>query len=389
MKSHPAFLILGLLLICIILTGCAKAVIQFTLTSSVPYFTQVGEKITFTYKIANTGNTSIHTVWFDRTSPVVQCPTNRIIPTGGSLSCTAVYTVTANNVSDGKITYKDGVTGSYSGGCGCSGNDSTHSDAQIVLLLGARPSLLLTIESLPTSFQKSGQKINYNYFVRNTGNVDFTETIIIQDNLNTVSCPGRALVVGDYIPCTAVHTSTAEELANGVIQNTAFAIAGQVQSNAVIHEVPLDAQPALSLAITSNVNTYTYQGDAINFTYLVTNNGNVTLNGPLSIVSETLTYWSCPQTATLAAGASQYCTGTYEVSPAFFSHDFTHSAFASMTYNGQTVQSSTVSLVITYNQPATPISEAFDCKQFNENLCKDYPDKCIWDGPPYTCKNIP
>jgi hypothetical protein len=54
-------------------------------------------------------------------------------------------------------------------------------------------------------------------------------------------------------------------------------------------------------------------GAVINYSYLVTNNGNVTLSGPFTVSDDKTTNESCPATATLAPGASITCTSSYTI----------------------------------------------------------------------------
>jgi len=76
------------------------------------------------------------------------------------------------------------------------------------------------------------------------------------------------------------------------------------------------ATPALTLVKSATESSYYAAGQTINYNYLVTNTGNVTLTG-VGIVDghAGLIGLSCPDT-TLAPSASETCSATYQVTPA-------------------------------------------------------------------------
>jgi uncharacterized repeat protein (TIGR01451 family) len=74
--------------------------------------------------------------------------------------------------------------------------------------------------------------------------------------------------------------------------------------------------PALTLVKSATEASFYAAGETINYDYLITNTGNVTL-GVVGVVDAHagLTGLSCPD-PTLAAGASETCSATYQVTPA-------------------------------------------------------------------------
>ena len=73
--------------------------------------------------------------------------------------------------------------------------------------------------------------------------------------------------------------------------------------------------PGLTLAKSASPTTYTAAGDVIAYTYLLTNSGNVALDGPFTVADDKATV-TCPVTATLAVGASITCTASYTITAA-------------------------------------------------------------------------
>ena len=58
---------------------------------------------------------------------------------------------------------------------------------------------------------------------------------------------------------------------------------------------------------------YAVVGDVVEYTYDLTNNGNVTLTPPFAVNDDRIASVLCPQPATLAVGATIQCTGSYTV----------------------------------------------------------------------------
>jgi hypothetical protein len=62
--------------------------------------------------------------------------------------------------------------------------------------------------------------------------------------------------------------------------------------------------------------TYSFAGDVITYTYVVTNSGNVTLSGPIIITDDKMPGpFPCGSVTSLAAGASVTCTRNYVIQP--------------------------------------------------------------------------
>ena len=77
-----------------------------------------------------------------------------------------------------------------------------------------------------------------------------------------------------------------------------------------------NSAPALTMVKSAMESSYNAAGQTINYNYLVTNTGNVTLSGVGVVDVHTgLIGLSCPDT-TLAPSASETCSATYQVTPA-------------------------------------------------------------------------
>jgi len=134
-----------------------------------------------------------------------------------------------------------------------------------------------------------------------------------------VTCPATptTLAQGESITCTATYTVVQADVDAGKVVNAAT---GQ----AVFNEKPIDSigtsvevdgtqAPALSIVKTAAQDHFAAVGDKIDYTYVLTNTGNVTLSSPFTVTDDKVTV-TCPATpTTLAHGDSITCTATYAV----------------------------------------------------------------------------
>src|SRR5262249_34341579 len=120
--------------------------------------------------------------------------------------------------------------------------------------------------------------------------------------------------------CTATHTFTQSELdADGsptagshVLANTVTASSNQSPNTTDSLSIPILRAPALTLEKSGTPATYDRVGQAISYSYKVTNSGNVTLPGPFTVNDDRVAV-TCPPTASLAPGAFITCTASHSV----------------------------------------------------------------------------
>jgi uncharacterized repeat protein (TIGR01451 family) len=171
----------------------------------------------------------------------------------------------------------------------------------------------------------AGDTIQYTFDVTNSGDVPITDVGVTDVKAGPVTCPDSTLAAGATETCTAdaVYTVTPADESAGAVDNTAVAtgtdpIDGTVTSpSSTTHTVATAAAPGLTLvksADPSDAAAY-LEGQAVTYRYVVTNTGNVTING-ITISEDTFTGTGgtptvdCPST-TLVAGAQEICTATY------------------------------------------------------------------------------
>ncbi len=178
----------------------------------------------------------------------------------------------------------------------------------------ACPALTLTKTPSPTTYSTVGTSIHYSYVVTNTGNVTLTGPVTVSDNKATVACPAGNLAPAAFITCTATYVITQADLDAGSVTNTAQAHIGQISSPIVSATITAVNGPALSIAKTATESKFSAAGDVIHYSYKVTNTGNVTLTGPVTVSDNKATV-TCPA-GNLAPAAFITCTATHTVTQA-------------------------------------------------------------------------
>ena len=220
----------------------------------------------------------------------------------------AGYTVGTWSCTDGTT----GTAGSVSATVSISGGENV--TCTITNTLIAAPALSLVKTASPTSYDSVGDVISYSYLVTNTGNVTLAGPVTVADDKATVTCPAGGLAPGGSMTCTASYTITQADLDSGSVKNTAKASANGTNSNEDDETVTAVQSRALSLVKTASPTTYDSVGDLISYSYLVTNTGNVSLAGPVTVADDKATV-TCPAGG-LAPQASMTCTASYTITQA-------------------------------------------------------------------------
>ncbi len=302
------------------------------ITGGDPY-AAVGDVITYSFLVTNSGNTTLagpvtinDDLTTDESCPDVSTVGNGDgnLDVGESITCTASYTVTQADIDNGSVTNTANATAD-----GTTSNDDSETAT-------ANQNPELTLDKQITGgdpYAAVGDVITYSFLVTNSGNTTLAGPVTINDDLTTdESCPDVSTVgngdgnldVGESITCTASYTVTQADIDNGSVTNTANATADGTTSNDDSETATANQNPELTLdkQITGG-DPYAAVGDVITYSFLVTNSGNTTLAGPVTINDDLTTDESCPDVSTvgngdgnLDVGESITCTASYTVTQA-------------------------------------------------------------------------
>ncbi|MCL2482151.1 MAG: hypothetical protein FWF43_01790, partial [Propionibacteriaceae bacterium] len=324
--------------------------IKLQKVGSTPYLV-ADQPVTYTYTVTNPGNETLYNVQVadDATSftgsgqlSPLTCSGTSVGP-GGSVICTAQYTVTQDDVDQGTVSNTATATAVGPNGETPLPSSSTYT----MTVYQANPQLTLTKAANMTTLV-AGQDVAYSFTVQNTGN-ETLHDVTINDhfgftgngNLPDVSCSPVAVRPGGTLTCSVTYRVTQADVDQGQVDNTATAWAtdphGGTTPIATSNTVSLKAtaNPKLTLTKSADATGLTNAGQEVNYTFNVTNVGNVTLHN-IAVAEATFTgtggapQVTCPPlTTAIAPNETLSCTATYIVTQQDMDNGFiTNSAIA-------------------------------------------------------------
>ncbi|MDQ0031067.1 DUF7507 domain-containing protein [Arthrobacter bambusae] len=296
-----------------------------------------GDTVSYSFLVSNTGNVTLTNVTVSEAAfsgtggtPAVTCPVTTLAP-GQFTSCTASYAATQADIDAGT------VTNTATAAATAPDDAAVASDPSSATVTAQQTaSIALVKTATPAQVNNAGDTVTYSFAVTNTGNTTLTNVAVTETAFSgtgtapVIACPNGAasLAPGATVTCTATYQATQADVDTGVVTNTATAQGTPPGSTAPVVSAPssatvtIPAAPAVSLVKSATPSTVHNAGDAVSYSFLVTNTGNTTLAN----VSVAETAFSgtgtapvvvCPAGASsLAPGASVPCTASYLVTQA-------------------------------------------------------------------------
>jgi uncharacterized repeat protein (TIGR01451 family) len=270
----------------------------------------VGDTITYTYYITNTGYVALSSVSAvdDQLGPVTLGTTN--LGVGASVTGTLAYVVQGGDLP-GPIVNTVDVTGTPP-----SGPNATASDSASVALPG---NPIIEVDKIAHVDTVSvGETITYTYDITNTGDVPLSSITAIDDRLGAVTLLATSLSPGISTSGVLAYVVTEDDLP-GPITNT-VSVTGTSHVGALVtdqdtYSIALTSSPSIAIEKIANVNL-ALVGDTITYTYTVSNTGNVSLSS-ITVVDDKLGPVTLGVTI-LSPGASTSGTLTYIVQASDF-----------------------------------------------------------------------
>jgi large repetitive protein len=315
------------------IAGPASApAVRLTKAASPSPFGGVGTTLTYSFAVENLGNVTLSSISIaDPSLASLSCTSPSIAP-GATVIATCsgnTRTITQANVDNGVISNVANVTARAPNGTliNASSTISTMGPASapaIALVKSAS-----AINDVDSNGPDAGDTISYSFAVSNTGNVTLTGVVVSDPTVGAVNCPSSTIAPAASISCSANYSLQQSDFEMGSITNSATAtgsppsgptvsdISGSATSNDDPTVTALPAMPALTVDKTSSTVNFNAIGALINYSYLVTNAGNITLLNPVSVVDDK-TAVSCPALppSGLAPGGSITCTANYTATQA-------------------------------------------------------------------------
>ena len=278
-----------------------------------PSDSKAGSTIDFAFVVQNTGNVTLNPISVnDPQVGAVSCPVTNLAP-GATTICSKSYTLTQGDVDSGHVANTATATGTPPSGLAApSASDSTDTP------LSPIAAITLDKRAGKPSGNNAGDTVDYVFVVTNTGDVTLVKMVVSDPLVPKLSCPETTLTPGSSVECTATYTLTREDVDKGEVTNHATVSAASTLGQEVKAEdtetIRLEAGPAIALDKTAGKLTGNKAGDTIDYNFLVTNTGNVTL-APVRVEDSLLGPLKC-SVDKLAPGDSFECTETYTLTQA-------------------------------------------------------------------------
>ena len=312
--------------------------LELTITPSPDTYDTLGQVITYTYTLGNSGLNNLSAPYSisDDTVSGISCAgaTSPLAP-GASTTCTGTYAITQADLDYGLVTN----TATATAGAVVSPS------ATATIIATQNPQLNLEKTPVPVIAFNQGANITYTYTLENTGNVTLNGPFSVTDDVvSSVNCSGAAVSVapGASTTCTANYSITNADVNAGFVTNYAIASCAQAISN--LASATVVTKP-LVLSISALPTTASALGQVITYTYTLRNAGPTNLSSPYNITDDIVTSIDCSgASGSIAPGATTTCIGTHIISQADAdAGSVTNHATATAIYSGQQVTSNQAS----------------------------------------------
>ena len=326
-------------------------------------FPDVGEIITYSFEIRNTGNVSVTGISITDPNVTVNGGAINLDPNQvDTTTFTAVQTITLAHINAGSITNSATVSGMDPGNnqvtdisddpTNATDNDANGDgdpDDATVTTLMASPMLSVTKTGIfndtnTDGFAQVGETVSYTFTVTNTGNITLNGISITDPNVTVNGGPiSLDPTVNDTATFTATYVITQADVDAGMVINTATASGvtpnGDTATDtsddpsnptnndpnndgepddATVTNMP--ANPSIGLTKATVVaadGTYDMAGEVITYNLVITNTGNVTLsNIAVTDANADVGSISPVMVATLAPGATANVTAMHTITQA-------------------------------------------------------------------------
>jgi fimbrial isopeptide formation D2 family protein len=182
--------------------------VEKKVTEPGPY--AVGQKVTYTYTVRNTGGTELTGVGVhdDRVTGIT-CASTTLAPQGrpgDSTTCTGDYTISEADGTAGSVTNVATASGHTDG------RTVTSPPTDLTLPVGA-PHLTLRKKAASGGPFGVGDKVGYTYTVTNSGGTALHDVMVSDDRVARVTCEATELAPGASTTCHGTYTVTRADVA--------------------------------------------------------------------------------------------------------------------------------------------------------------------------------
>lgn len=294
-----------------------------------------GDIVDYTFSVSDASVECVSDVTVsDPLVPVISCPSGS--PIGGLPEvCTGTYPITQADIDAGFVNNTATAVGLNN----CAEQTETVMSSDSVTIPQA-PAIDLIKDGIldlgGDGVANVGDVINYSLQVVNGGNVTLSGIEISDPVVEMITCPSGqpipTLAPGASETCTGTYAIIQADIDAGFKENTADVSASDGGQRPTVAAALVSAQATIQVAISQTAsiqvtkdgvldlggNGVADPGDLVNYTFLVNNNGNVTLTN-VAVTDPLVSPVVCPSgnpIPMLAVSASETCTGSYAITAA-------------------------------------------------------------------------
>jgi len=324
----------------------SNADIELVKTADPTSVSVAGTVVTYTYIVTNNDNVTLTgiNVTDDKLGNITLGKTTLALDE--STSGTASYNVTQDNIDTGAdivnvatVTCEQGVT--------------DIDDAKVEI--GAEADIEIVKTADPTSVSVAGTVVTYTYIVTNNDNVTLTGINVTDDKLGSITLEETTLAPVESTSGTASYNVTQDDIDAGAdIVNTATVICNQEVTDEDDATVTIEQQPVVEIDKTADPTSVSVAGTVVTYTYIVTNNDNVTLTG-INVTDDKLGNITLGKT-TLALDESTSGTASYNVTQDNIDTGADIVNVATVTCDQEVTDQATATVTITSRPPPRRVS---------------------------------
>ncbi len=285
-------------------------------------YDHVGQMIAYSYQVTNDGNTTLFGPFSvtDNVTTNESCPPQGALAPAASITCTSSYAITQADLDAGWVT---NIAFASNASVTSPTDTVTVNAIQSPQVALAKNGVLVTTVVAPAGRVDAGDRVDYTLTATNTGNLTLHGVTIADAKLGALTCVQPVtLAPGASLACTGLWTVTQADIDAGQVDNTGTADTVETPPVSTPETVVLPQVRSLSLVKTVQQVGFTAAGDPLDYRYRVTNTGNTSLAGPVSVIDDT-TAVTCPSVTTvgdndaaLDPGEVIECTASYVVTAA-------------------------------------------------------------------------
>lgn len=276
----------------------------------------LGDMLNYTITVTNDGTTTQTSVTVSDPMISPSSTTCASVAPGGICTLTGSYTVTQADVDAGSISNTASVTS----------DDITTPVTDDETTTVAQTDSLAIDKPAPSNADNDGSGdlsvgdvLTYTITATNDGTTT-QSNVTVSDPLiapNSATC--ASVAPGDTCVLVGNYTVTQTDVDSGSIDNTASVVSDDIPTPLTDDDVAtFNQMPALDIVKNALDANFTAVNDILDYEYIVTNSGNITITAPITVSDNLIPSVACP---TLPAGglaplASITCTASYAVTQA-------------------------------------------------------------------------